>query len=136
MLTRKIFFQKTFSKNIKFCKEILKKFPVFSLKSVILGAKLTKISSTIFVCDFWYFSLMVPFFVAEFFAQSSIPYLLQNFRTFLKWYHFCLFFSHFAQIGSTVFKATFCIGTFWHQKVKRGLNPLKPPSRIQNLARR
>ena len=72
---------------------------------------------------------------------------LRNFRIFLNWYFICynifaffsngtilnfFFLSHFAQIGSTVFKATFCISTFWRQKVKRGLhfwefNPLKPP---------
>ena len=27
-------------------------------------------------------------------------YLLQKFRTFLKWYHFCFIFSHFARIDS------------------------------------
>ena len=74
-------------------------------------------NGTIFVCDFLYFSLMVPFFVAEFsHIPQLVPYLLQNCRTFLKWYHFCFIFSHFAQIGSTIF------GTFWRQKVKRGLN--------------
>ena len=55
---------------------------------------------------------------------------LPNFRTFLNWYFICykmfalfsngtifvLFFSHFAQIGSTVFKATFCISTFWRRQ--------------------
>ena len=70
-----------------------------------------------------YFSLMIPFFVAEFSRiPQLVPYLLQNFRIFLKWYHLCFIFSHFAQIGSTVFNATFCIGTFWRQKVKRGRN--------------
>ena len=53
-----------------------------------------------------------------------------NFRTFLNWYFICykifalftngtiivLFLSYFAQIGITVFKATFCIITFWCQK--------------------
>ena len=61
---------------------------------------------------------------------------LPNFRTFPNWYFICykifalfsngtiflFIFSHFAQIGSTVFKTTFCISTFWCQKVKRGLN--------------
>ena len=60
---------------------------------------------------------------------------MPNFRTFLNWYLICYkifalfsngtifvsFFSHFALIGSTVFKATFCICTFWRQKVKKGL---------------
>ena len=57
---------------------------------------------------------------------------LPNFCTFVNWYFICYkifaffsngtIFSHFSQIGSTVFKATFCISTFWLQKVKRGLN--------------
>ena len=59
---------------------------------------------------------MVLFFDAEFsHILQLVPYLLQNFRTFLKWYHpyhFVLFFSNFANIDSTVFKATLCIGTF------------------------
>ena len=52
-----------------------------------------------------------------------------NFRTFLNWYFICykifalfsngtifvLLFSHSVQIGCTVFKATFCISTFWRQ---------------------
>ena len=59
---------------------------------------------------------------------------LLNFRTFLNWYFICikfsnfsqmvpflfLFFSHFAQIGSTVFKATFWISTFWRKKSEIG----------------
>ena len=72
-------------------------------------------NGTIFVCKFWYFSLMVPFFVAEFsHILQLLPYLLQTFHLFLK----LLFFSHFAQIGSTVFKATFCIGTLSVKKSK------------------
>ena len=50
-----------------------------------------------------------------------VPFLFVIFGNFLKWYHFLFyFFSHFAQIGSTVFKATFSISTFWRQKVGGG----------------
>ena len=69
---------------------------------------------------------------AKFFAAEMsqipqlVPFLLQNFHTFLKWYDFCFIFSHFSQISSTVFKTTLCISTFWRQKVKRELN-FKPP---------
>ena len=59
------------------------------------------------------------FFVAEFsHITQLVPYFLQEFRTFLKWYHFCFIFSHFSQISSTVFKATFCICTFGVKKSK------------------
>ena len=45
----------------------------------------TFVNGTIFVCDFWYFSLMVLF-------------LLPNFRKFLNWYFFVPGFSHFAKM--------------------------------------
>ena len=86
---------------------------------------------------------MVPFFVAEF-SQilQLVLYLLQNFRTFLKWHHFCFICLHFAQIGSTgVFKATFCIGTFWRQNQKGatflgGLTPLNPLDGYKKIGNR
>ena len=56
-------------------------------------------NGTIFVYDFWYFSLMVPFLLPNFrkFLNWYL-FLFQNFRTFLKWFHFCSDFSHFAQM--------------------------------------
>ena len=60
-------------------------------------------NGTTFVAEFWHFTEMVYF--------SPILVLFLYY-----------FFSSFAQIGCIVFKATFCIGTFWRQKVKRGLN--------------
>ena len=47
-------------------------------------------------------------------------FMLQNFRTFLKWYQFCFIFSHFAQIGSTVFIATSTSVPFGVKKSKGG----------------
>ena len=109
-------------------------------------------NGTIFVAEFWNFSKMVPFlfvifgtflswyhFCCRIFALCSmVPYFgFQIFFTlFLEWYLICyiifalfsngtifvLIFLHFAQIGSIVFKATFCIGTLLRQKVKRRLN--------------
>ena len=59
----------------------------------------------------------------------GLNFLLPNFCTFLNWYLICYQILHFSQmvpffsqISNTVFKATFYIGTFWRQKVKRGLN--------------
>ena len=87
-------------------------FQIFSLYS----------NGTFFVAEFWNLPKMVPFFVAEFsHIPQLVPYLLQNFRTFPNG---IIFSPHSAQIGSTVFKATF-IGTFWHQKVKVGLGGYK-----------
>ena len=92
-------------------------------------------NGTFCVAEFWNFFKMVPFFCDFWYFSLMVPFLLPNFRKFLNWYlsvpkfshfsqmvPFCSRFSHFAQIGSTVFKATFCIGTFWRQKVKRGLH--------------
>ena len=47
------------------------------------------------------------------------------------------FSSYFAQIGITVFKATFCISTFWHQKGAKflwGSTPLNPLSGYKKSA--
>ena len=72
------------------------------------------LNGTICVCDF----------CCRIFAHSSIDILfVTKFLHFSRMVPFLFYFlSHFAQIGNTVFKAIFCIGTFWRQKVKRGLN--------------
>ena len=88
-------------------------------------------NGTFFGAEFWNFSKMVPFlfvifgiiFCCQIFAHSSIGTLfVTKFSHFSQMVPFLFYFSHFAQIGSTVFKATFCIGTFWRQKINRGLN--------------
>ena len=66
-------------------------------------------NGTIFVYDFWYFSLMVPFLLPNFRKFFNwYLFLFHNFRTFLKWFHFCSDFSHFAQMVS------FFVCDFWY----------------------
>ena len=65
-----------------------------------IGGKFPK-NGTTFVADFWLFTeIMEPVLFGIFILFSNSTF-------------FVLFFSYFAQIGCTVFKATFCIGTFY-----------------------
>ena len=75
------------------------------------GAKLSKD----FLCEILNFFRMIGTIILQ--IGGKFPKI---FALFSNGTIFVYFFSHFAQIGCTVFKATFCIGSFWRQKVKRG----------------
>ena len=65
-------------------------------------------NGTIFVSDFSHFAQIVPYCGSQNFSHCTrmVPFLLLNFGTFLKWYHFCLWFSALFS-NCTIFVAEF-----------------------------